>query len=56
MVLVIETQIYENYGAHDWSAEVTHLVDIGLLESAGTHVRLTRRGKMLADSVGESFM
>jgi oxygen-independent coproporphyrinogen-3 oxidase len=40
----------------DWSAEVTHLVDIGLLESAGTHVRLTRRGKMLADSVGESFM
>lgn len=40
----------------DWSAEVAHLEQIGLLESTGDRVRLTRRGRLLADSVGESFM
>lgn len=40
----------------DWSAEVAHLEEIGLLECNGERVRLTRRGRLLADSVGESFM
>ena len=39
-----------------WSGEVAHLEQIGLLESADERVRLTRRGKLLADSVGEAFM
>jgi oxygen-independent coproporphyrinogen-3 oxidase len=39
-----------------WSEELVHLEEIGLLESWGERVRLTRRGKLLADSVGESFM
>ncbi len=39
-----------------WSGEVAHLEQIGLLEPVGDRVRLTRRGKMLADSVGEAFM
>jgi oxygen-independent coproporphyrinogen-3 oxidase len=40
----------------EWSAEVAHLEEIGLLESTGQRVRLTRRGRLLADSVGEVFM
>jgi oxygen-independent coproporphyrinogen-3 oxidase len=39
-----------------WSGEVAHLEQIGLLEAAGERLRLTRRGKLLADSVGETFM
>jgi len=39
-----------------WSSEKDHLLDIGLLEKNGSRLRLTRRGKMLADAVGESFM
>jgi oxygen-independent coproporphyrinogen-3 oxidase len=40
----------------EWGSEVAHLEHIGLLESAGDRVKLTRRGRLLADSVGESFM
>ena len=39
-----------------WSDETAHLEEIGLLERAEGHFRLTRRGKMLADAVGERFM
>jgi oxygen-independent coproporphyrinogen-3 oxidase len=39
-----------------WEEEKTHLLEIGLLEKQGSRLRLTRRGKMLADAVGESFM
>lgn len=40
----------------EWEGEKTHLLEIGLLEKQGTRLRLTRRGKMLADAVGEAFM
>ncbi|NBV87079.1 MAG: coproporphyrinogen III oxidase family protein, partial [Verrucomicrobia bacterium] len=39
-----------------WAEETTHLEEIGLLERAGERFRLTRRGRMLADAVGERFM
>ena len=39
-----------------WSDETAHLEEIGLLERLEGHFRLTRRGKMLADAVGERFM
>jgi oxygen-independent coproporphyrinogen-3 oxidase len=39
-----------------WAGEVQHLLKIGLLEDAGTRIRLTRRGRLLADLVGESFV
>ena len=39
-----------------WTAETTHLLEIGLVEREGSRIRLTRRGRMLADAVGESFM
>jgi len=39
-----------------WAGEKEHLVDIGLLEKSGSRLRLTRRGRMLADAVGEAFM
>jgi oxygen-independent coproporphyrinogen-3 oxidase len=39
-----------------WKDEVAHLEKIGLLEPFGGRVRLTRRGKMLADSVAETFL
>jgi oxygen-independent coproporphyrinogen-3 oxidase len=39
-----------------WPEETAHLEEIGLLEKVGEKVRLTRRGRMLADSVGERFM
>lgn len=40
----------------NWHAEKIHLLEIGLLERHDSRLRLTRRGKMLADAVGESFM
>ena len=39
-----------------WEGEKQHLLEIGLLQESGSRVRLTRRGRMLADSVGEAFM
>ncbi len=39
-----------------WQADAEHLVEIGLLEHAGDRLRLTRRGKLLADSVAETFV
>lgn len=39
-----------------WAEEKQHLLEIGLLEETNSRVRLTRRGRMLADAVGESFM
>ena len=39
-----------------WSDEVAGFVEAGLLESDGSRVRLTHRGKMLADSVAEIFV
>ncbi len=39
-----------------WQAEVDHLQDIGLLEPVGSRIRLSRRGRLLADSIGESFV
>ncbi|MEI6871091.1 MAG: radical SAM family heme chaperone HemW [Verrucomicrobiota bacterium] len=39
-----------------WLEETTHLEEIGLLERAQERFKLTRRGRMLADAVGERFM
>ena len=39
-----------------WPAEVAEMRALGLLESAGGRLRLTRRGKLLADSVAEAFV
>lgn len=39
-----------------WHAEKIHLLEIGLLERHDSRLRLTLRGKMLADAVGEAFM
>ena len=41
---------------NSWPSEVTHLKHIGLLEQSADRIRLTRRGRMLADAVAESFM
>jgi oxygen-independent coproporphyrinogen-3 oxidase len=40
----------------NWRSEMEHLLEIGLIEHVGSRLRLTRRGRMLADAVGESFM
>ena len=39
-----------------WPSETAHLLEIGLLEPQGDRIRLTRRGRMLADAVAEAFM
>jgi oxygen-independent coproporphyrinogen-3 oxidase len=39
-----------------WLEETAHLEEIGLLERAQDRFKLTRRGRMLADAVGERFM
>jgi oxygen-independent coproporphyrinogen III oxidase len=39
-----------------WVEEIAEFERIGLLERAGENVRLTRRGKLLADSVAEIFV
>ena len=39
-----------------WRTETLHLKEIGLLESRDGRALLTRRGRMLADAVGEAFM
>ena len=42
--------------AEPWPAELGELHALGLLESSGGRLRLTRRGKLLADSVAEAFL
>jgi oxygen-independent coproporphyrinogen-3 oxidase len=39
-----------------WKEETTHLLEIGLLEAAGSRLKLTRRGRMLADLVASTFV
>lgn len=39
-----------------WMGEVEHLGEIGMLERIGDRIRLTRRGRMVADLVAESFV
>ncbi len=39
-----------------WSPEVEHLQGIGMLETCGSRVRLSRKGRLLADLVAESFV
>jgi oxygen-independent coproporphyrinogen-3 oxidase len=39
-----------------WKEETAHLLEIGLLETAGSRLKLTRRGRMLADLVASSFV
>jgi oxygen-independent coproporphyrinogen-3 oxidase len=39
-----------------WPEQVDEFRDLGLLEIGGSRIRLTRRGKMLADSVAEAFI
>ncbi|MEY5026595.1 MAG: radical family heme chaperone HemW [Verrucomicrobiota bacterium] len=39
-----------------WPAETAALQSDGLLETVGSRLRLTRRGKLLADSVAEAFL
>ncbi len=39
-----------------WNSEVEHLHRIGMLETLGSRTRLSRRGRLLADLVGESFV
>jgi oxygen-independent coproporphyrinogen-3 oxidase len=39
-----------------WKEEAAHLLEIGLLESTGSRLRLTRRGRMLADLVASTFV
>ena len=39
-----------------WAATMEKLEKLGLLEAAGDNLRLTRRGRMLADSVGEALV
>lgn len=40
----------------NWQTEAAHLQEIGLLERQDGRFVLTRRGRMLADAVGETFM
>jgi len=42
--------------AAPWDAELVEMRALGLLESAGGRLRLTRRGKLMADSVAEAFV
>jgi oxygen-independent coproporphyrinogen-3 oxidase len=39
-----------------WEKETAHFEEIGLMERAGSRLRLTRRGRMLADAVAEAFV
>jgi oxygen-independent coproporphyrinogen-3 oxidase len=39
-----------------WQEEIAKFESYGLLESIGENLRLTQRGKMLADSVAEIFV
>jgi oxygen-independent coproporphyrinogen-3 oxidase len=39
-----------------WAEETEHLIEIGLLEAIDRRLRLTRRGRMLADLVASSFV
>ena len=39
-----------------WAEETEHLIEIGLLEANNRRLRLTRRGRMLADLVASSFV
>jgi oxygen-independent coproporphyrinogen-3 oxidase len=39
-----------------WAGEIAEFERVGLLEDRGESVRLTRRGKLLADSVAEAFV
>ena len=39
-----------------WATSMAELEKIGLLETSGENLRLTRRGRMLADSVGEALV
>ena len=39
-----------------WSDSVREFEDLGLLSERDGRVALTRRGKMLADSVAEAFV
>ena len=39
-----------------WAEETEHLIEIGLLEANDRRLRLTRRGRMLADLVASSFV
>jgi oxygen-independent coproporphyrinogen-3 oxidase len=39
-----------------WAGELPRLFEAGLIEQAGGRIRLTRRGKLLADTVAESFV
>jgi oxygen-independent coproporphyrinogen-3 oxidase len=42
--------------AAPWEAELVEMRALGLLETDGGRLRLTRRGKLLADSVAEAFV
>lgn len=39
-----------------WKAQMEEFADLGLLEDFGENWRLTRRGKLLADTVAEAFV
>jgi oxygen-independent coproporphyrinogen-3 oxidase len=39
-----------------WQENIAEMLDLKLLETAGENLVLTRRGKMLADSVAEAFV
>lgn len=39
-----------------WATAMLELEKLGLLETSGENLRLTRRGRMLADSVGEALV
>jgi oxygen-independent coproporphyrinogen III oxidase len=39
-----------------WEKSIREFEALGILESSGSHLRLTRRGKLLADSVAEAFV
>ncbi len=39
-----------------WRAQIAELESLGLLENRGNRIVLTRRGKLLADSVAEAFV
>jgi oxygen-independent coproporphyrinogen-3 oxidase len=40
----------------DWSSELTALRNEGYLEETNSHVRLTEKGRMVADSIAELFV
>jgi oxygen-independent coproporphyrinogen-3 oxidase len=39
-----------------WAGQMAEFEGLGLLERTGENLRLTRRGKLLADSVAEAFV